>query len=290
MLKLFLKIPSALRSIIMLVFAFGSYFLMINDNVVVQVIGYVLLGLMALCLFFDRRATKIEKEEKLRQEKIRASKSKVFVGKYPFEDTKDGYVLKWAYYNENIAGSRYLNIPYNDLKLGAKLTLVKDNKNSYDPNAIKVLYENKHLGYIHKNHIQEMFNKYSENDSFLIEAKLNSIDATNCKLQLQIGFYQKFSNEAFQINQIIKCAAVNTASSQEVWKNVHLLDYVRVDYNENGKIYLGNELLGELKASDVKKLSTFARDFRIIYRVGLLQGNDEKGTLSGRIDAYVLED
>ena len=290
MLKLFLKIPSALRSIIMLTFAFGSYFLMINDNIVVQIIGYVLLGLMAICLFFDRRATKIEKEEKLRQQKMKPSKSKVFVGKYPFEDTKDGYVLKWAYYNENIAGSRYLNIPFKELKIGAKLTLVKDQTNAYDKNAIKVLYENKHIGYIHKNHIQEMFNKYSENESFIIETKLNSIDETNCRLQLQIGFYQKFSKEAFQINQIIKCNAINTSSNQDAWKNAHMLDYVRVDYNENGKIYIGNELLGELKASDIKKLSTFARDFRIIYRVGLLLGNEEKGTLTGRIDAYVLDD
>ena len=63
-----------------------------------------------------------------------------------------------------------------------------------------------------------------------------------------------------------------------------------VDFNEFGKIYKGDELLGELKPADVKKLSSFARDFRIVYRVGVLQGNEEKGTLTGRIDAFVLED
>lgn len=290
MTKLFLKIPSVLRSLIMLVCAFGSYFLMASENTTLQVLGYILLGLMVVCLIYDRKAFKIEKAEREKAKRTKPTKAKVFVGKYPFVDTKDGYVLKWAYYNENIAGCRYLNVPYKELKIGANLTLVKDQNNAHDKNAIKVYYENKHIGYIHKNHIQEMFNNYSENESFIIETKLNSIDEANCRLQLQIGFYQKFSNEAFKINQVIKCIAVNTSTCQSEWRNTHALDYVRVDYNELGKIYKGDVLLGELKPADVKKLSTFARDFRVVYRVGVLQGNEEKGTLTGRIDAFVLED
>ena len=40
----------------------------------------------------------------------------------------------------------------------------------------------------------------------------------------------------------------------------------------------------------LKKLGNFARDFRIVYRIGAISGNEEKGTLTGRVDAYVIED
>jgi hypothetical protein len=289
MLKLFLKIPSLLRSLITIVLALGAFLLMSTDDKTLEIIGYVLLGLMALFMFYDRRATGVEKYEKEQSKNQKPIKNKISVSKYPFVDTKKGYVLRWAYYNENIAGSRYLNIPYKDLIIGSKLTLVKDENNQYDKNAIKVLYEDKHLGYIHKNHIQEMFNKYSEDETFKIEAILNSIDETNARLQLQIGFYQMFNKETFQINQVIKCAIANTSAYQEEWKNIHVLDYLRVDFNE-GFVYKDEKKIGELKANDIKKLGNFARDFRIVYRVGSVLGNEAKGNLTGRIDAYVIED
>ena len=37
-----------------------------------------------------------------------------------------------------------------------------------------------------------MFNKYSEDSEYIIEVRLNSVDEVNKKLQLEIGFYQKF--------------------------------------------------------------------------------------------------
>ncbi len=292
MTRLFLKIPTAIRSIIMLALAFGSFLLMREkENLTLQIIGYVLLGLTAVFMFFDRKATKIEKMEKIeKKEREKEERRKVFVNKSPFEDTKGGYVLKWAYYNENIAGCRYLNIPYKELKVGVKLRLVKDKLNAHDKNAIKVFYENYHIGFIHKNHIQEMFNKYSENDNFIIEVKLNSIDEANCRLQLQIGFYQLFNNESFYINQVIKGVIINTSDKQEAWKNIHVNDFLRVDYNENGLIYKDDMLIGSLKNADFKKLSNFSRDFRIVYKVGAITGNEEKKNLTGRIDAYVIED
>jgi hypothetical protein len=98
-----------------------------------------------------------------------------------------------------------------------------------------------------------------------------------------------FNKETFQINQVIKCAIANTSLYQEEWKNIHVLDYLRVDFNE-GFVYKDEKKIGELKANDIKKLGNFARDFRIVYRVGSVLGNEAKGNLTGRIDAYVIED
>lgn len=290
MTKLFLKIPPAIRSLIMLVCAFGAYLLMTNENQTLQIIGYVLLGLMAVFIFYDRKAVKIAREEKMQKEREKEDRKRVAVSKNPFDDTKGGYVLKWAYYNENIAGCRYLNIPYKELKVGSTLRLVKDKLNAHDKNAIKVFYENHHVGFIHKNHIQEMFNKYSEDENYIIEVKLNSIDETNCRLQLQIGFYQLFNEKAFRVNQVIKFVLVSTFNKQDAWKNVNVNNYLRVDYNESGLVYKDDVLIGELKGSDLKKLSNFSRDFRIVYKVGLVTGNEEKHNLTGRVDAYVIED
>ena len=288
MTKLFLKIHFIGRTIILLGFGIGAFLLLGNETPVLKILGYVLLVLMFVALYYDRKATNIEKAEKRYKEQLNKNTQKVSVKKYPFAGTKEGYVLKWAFYNENVAGSRYLNIPYRDLKVGSKLTLVKDKSNQYDQNAIKVLYGNIHLGFIHKNKIQEMFNKYSEDSSYSIEVRLNSVDEVNKKLQLEIGFYQQFSQDKFDINQLIKFVVVNTKNHQDDWNNVHVNDYVQVEFDESGYVYKNQKVLGELKKSDFEKLSNLSGDFRIIYKVGAISGSKEKRNLTGRIDAYII--
>ena len=64
MLKLFLKIPSLLRSFITIILAFGAFVLMSNDDNDLKIVGYVLLALTAIFMFFDRQATRVEKLEK----------------------------------------------------------------------------------------------------------------------------------------------------------------------------------------------------------------------------------
>jgi hypothetical protein len=288
MTKLFLKIHFVFRTILLLICGIGAFIMMGSDTTWVKICGYICLGLMAVIMYYDRRASAIEKYEKKEREEAFKNKQKLSTKKYPFSNSKAGYVLKWAYYNENIAGCRYLNIPYNELETGKPLTLVKDESNSHDKNAIKVMYGNIHLGYIHKNNIQEMFNKYSEQEDYVIEVRLNSIDEVNKKLQLEIGFYQKFDLNKFSINQFVRFVPVNTLAGQKEWENIRLNDYVEVEFGDTGVVTKDGKYLGELKVIDYKKLSVLSADFRIVYKVVAILGNKEKNNLSARIDAFII--
>ena len=127
-----------------------------------------------------------------------------------FINVIDDYVLKYAYYREVIAGTKYLDLDIQELSEGIILTYEIDLSNEYDSNAIKLKYNDLLLGYVHKNYIQEMIQSYSKRKNFKIEIILNKINIEKGELGYQIAFYQKYSNRFFNIlNRFkIECDAV----------------------------------------------------------------------------------
>ena len=71
-----------------------------------------------------------------------------------FLDVIDDYILKYAYYREPVAGSKYLDINLNDLNSFDPVVYEIDKNNEFDDKAIKLYQNNIHIGYVHKNYIQ----------------------------------------------------------------------------------------------------------------------------------------
>ena len=58
-----------------------------------------------------------------------------------FLNVKDDYVLKYAYYREPIAGTKYLDLNFDNLKVNEEVSFEIDSSNKYDDKAVK-LYQN----------------------------------------------------------------------------------------------------------------------------------------------------
>ena len=111
-----------------------------------------------------------------------------------FLNVIDDYILKYAYYREPIAGSKYLDINFQDLKNNNVINYEIDSMNKYDDNAIKLFMNDIHLGYVHKNYIQEMIQVYHKRKDYKIEIHLNKIDVEKEELGFQIAFYDNVVN------------------------------------------------------------------------------------------------
>ena len=116
-----------------------------------------------------------------------------------FLNVIDDYLLKYAYYREPVAGSKYLELNLNNLNLSDPIDYEIDSLNKYDDKAIKLFQNNIHIGYVHKNYIQEMIQTYSKRKDYKIEILLNKIDIENEEIIYQIAFYQKYNNKSFNI-------------------------------------------------------------------------------------------
>ena len=116
-----------------------------------------------------------------------------------FINVIDDYLLKYAYYREPVAGSKYLDINFDELKEGVSIEFEIDSSNTHDENAIKLYQNNIHIGYVHKNYIQDMIQTYSKKREYKIEIILNKIDIEKEELTFQIGFYQKYNTVSFNI-------------------------------------------------------------------------------------------
>lgn len=163
-----------------------------------------------------------------------------------FLNVIDDYILKYAYYREPIAGSKYLDINFQDLKNNNVINYEIDSMNKYDDNAIKLFMNDIHLGYVHKNYIQEMIQVYHKRKDYKIEIHLNKIDVEKEELGFQIAFYQKYNNRTFNIlNRFnIECECLEN-KYYNLRKNKTLNQYYLLENN-----YI-------LSSSEVKKIKLY---------------------------------
>ena len=161
-----------------------------------------------------------------------------------FLNVKDNYLLKYAYYREPVAGSKYLDLNLSELKLNEPIEYEIDPNNKYDENAIKLFQNGIHLGYIHKNYIQEMVVSYNKREDYKIELILNKLDIEKEELGFQIGFYQRYNSKSFNIlNRFsFKCDSVEN-KFYNLRKNKKINQY----FIEENKYILNNEETKKIK-------------------------------------------
>lgn len=67
----------------------------------------------------------------------------------------------------------------NELKPGAKLDLVRDAHNPFDPRAVAIYYGNTKLGYIPKNHNEDISTFLDMCHTDLFDARVQSVSPDN---------------------------------------------------------------------------------------------------------------
>lgn len=163
-----------------------------------------------------------------------------------FLNVKDDYVLKYAYYREPIAGSKYLDLNFDNLKVNEEVSFEIDSSNKYDDKAVKLYQNDFHLGYVHKNYIQEMIQVYSKRKDYKIEIMLNKVDIEKLELGFQIAFYQKYNNRTINI---LNRFMINAESIENKYYNL------RKNKTTNQYYLLENNYV--LTNSEVKKIKPY---------------------------------
>lgn len=95
------------------------------------------------------------------------------------------------YRSFNVAGFTYYEGPFlfNDLVVGTKLKLKRDKNNKYDPEAIKILYQNVKIGYVPRN-CNSTLNKLLKIGFKGIECIITRIDPiANTENQITVATY-----------------------------------------------------------------------------------------------------
>lgn len=219
-----------------------------------------------------------------------------------FEHRIDDYILKWKYYDVQVAGTEYRDINYSKLEINGNIQFIKDTNNEYDANAIKIMQNNIFLGYIHRGNIQEMLQKYLDNDNYFIYSKLNLIDEEHKKIQIQIGFYKLIEESDYNVIKKINTTLIKTSkkveeyqtSRQEALCFVEEDDRILLEEQYDSDCYLvlsdsGDEL-GELSESMSNKISEYINnsDYEIIATIKELTENDS-GKYGAKIEIIILE-
>lgn len=156
----------------------------------------------------------------------------------------DDYILKYAYYREPVAGSKYLELNLNNLNLGEPLDYEIDLNNQYDDKAIKLYQGNIHIGYVHKNYIQEMVQVYSNRKDYKIEISLNRIDIEKEELIYQIAFYQKYNTKTFNI---LNRFSVNANAIKDKYYNLRKNKRTNQYYIEETGYIFNSEEINKIK-------------------------------------------
>lgn len=138
-----------------------------------------------------------------------------------FPESIPDYWLRYAYYDELLAGTGYRNINMKRIKKFGEVIFVKEPNNPHDPYAIKAIYGNMHIGYISKNSkMYDMLNDYLDVEGIKIISQITKIDAIQRRIYLQIGYY--FSN---------------LTANEQRRQNINLNDDTTVYFTEKGKSY-----------------------------------------------------
>ena len=85
------------------------------------------------------------------------------------------------YFNCHIAGFSHWEgcLVINELKPGAKLNLVRDAHNPFDPRAVAIYYGDTKLGYIPKNHNEDISTFLDMGHTDLFDARVQSVSPDN---------------------------------------------------------------------------------------------------------------
>lgn len=134
----------------------------------------------------------------------------------PFSEVIENFALKWKYMDVIVAGTRYRNIDYSKLSLDKTIKFKKEPNNIYDNNAIQVFQGDLFLGYMPKGTLQNMLNKYLDNENYFVFSKLNLIDETNQKLQIQIAFYKEIKDSDYKSYQRIDTDLIKTSKKDSI--------------------------------------------------------------------------
>ncbi len=181
----------------------------------------------------------------------------------PF-NSKNGYALSFAQYNIDIVGEDNRNLNSRFLEVGHPLRFEKEPSNPFNPLAIKVLYDNTHIGYLPPDDMQTMAHQYLHHKDKCVEGMITSIDDSTNQIQIGLAFYEP------KVSLDISTKLINTGEEKLDGRqyNLSLLnvnDQVSLQYNEETHRYIvyTNQILelGEIDEETSSRIKQLSKDY-----------------------------
>lgn len=217
-----------------------------------------------------------------------------------FENIINNYKLKWNYSDVTIKGVQYRDIDFSKLEIGKTIDLLPEPDNKYDEKAIKIIQSDMFLGYIPKGDLQEMILKYSEDDNYLILAKLCLIDEENQLLQIHLVFYKEIIESDFDFVKKMSASLIKTTkkdsnfdiSRQDALSKTEENEYVSIEKQYDSDCYLVlnecGEEIGELSQSISDKLDDYDYTYDKLARIVEITENSS-GNYGAKLEIIILK-
>ncbi len=183
---------------------------------------------------------------------------------FPFFDDKDRY-LRYAYGVE-VKGVKYRDFDISKIQLEHELQFETEPNNKFDPNAIKVLYDDIFIGYVPKGSIfQRMIPSYGgDGIKKQVCGIITYVDENLRKIEMDLGFYEKYDDGSANVieTRLVGTKKSNIYDRESVLPLVDKHAEVTLEYHKGVEKYLVRSLgdyikLGEINKNVSKKIKDF---------------------------------
>lgn len=237
------------------------------------------------------RENKVVKEEIVidRENNISTINNKIrkSTRKFAFFDDESRY-LQYAYYDVEVKGIEYRDFDISKIEIEHQLYFDTEPENQYDPNAIKILYDNIFIGYIPKNNLQKMMLDYSDGVEHQVCGMIYSVNEETKTIQIGLAFYSKINERVEYLDtKLVKTTKRdNIEDRQDNLSFASVDEEVELEYDYETETYIvttsGLEI-GEINKSNSQKLQDYEAD-GLEFKAGILDiDENESGNLECKI-------
>jgi len=106
----------------------------------------------------------------------------------------DGKEIAYFYDHMDVAGVKFRDFKIDYNMMGDEIKFVPEPENEYDEKAIKIMWNDTFIGYVHKNFLQGMILDWIKRGD-PIQAAINDVDLENQKITFMIALYRKSANK-----------------------------------------------------------------------------------------------
>jgi len=208
-------------------------------------------------------------------------------------------ILKYAYYDVDVKGTDHRDFDITKIDIDKEVQFENDPSNEYDKNAIKIMYNDTHIGYVPKNNLQKMIKDFTDKENRKVEAFIRDVNEDTKEIHIYIGFYVSMVDEELEKIEHIDTSLIKTTKKEEFGgsrqENLDLCsvgDELDLDYQYETETYIvcdsyGNEL-GEVNSKISDKLQDAEDNEKRLYATILNLDETDSGNITCKIRIFII--
>lgn len=236
---------------------------------------------------FDMINVKENQNQNPNMQKATNNKVRKTSRNFAFFDDENRY-LRYVYYDVELKGVEHREFDIGKIDVAHQLYFDEEPENQYDPNAIKVLYDDMFIGYIPKNNLQSMVLEYGLSKEKEVCGMTYSVNEETRRIGIALAFYNPIDKKV----EFLDTKLTKTTKRDEIENRQDNLaltgkdEEVEIEYNYETETYVvttnGLEI-GEISKSDSKKLQEY-EDEGMEFKAGILETYEND---SGKIECKI---